>query len=559
MNYRQRMLEVGLDMAKSGKYVCPVCSHERKNKADRCLSVTFEDDGVIYNCHNVGCDNTGFIPYEEKMYKVKEFKTYTRPPKPQEKTNKDKLYEYFGKRKISKETLEHYQIGINDNNEIIFPYYKNELLVNIKHRTNLGEGRKSFRQQKNAEKTFFGVDLIPNVQDELIIVEGEVDVLSFYEAGYYAVSVPQGASEKKLECIDNCFAFISSFKSFILAVDDDKAGHVLKENLIERLGKASCKIINWKKYGDIKDCNEALVLDKEIIHKAVLQAEYLELSGIETISANREKIIEFHKNGYKSGISTGWKSLDKIFTIKPKHLMIITGIPTRGKSFFADNLLYNLTISQGWKHLICSMENTFENHFARFAQFYKGKQFRGDSGNEISRQELDDCMDFFDEHVYRFSIEKSWSIDEIIQYGEYAVKRYGIKTLTIDPYNRLNNDFNEREDKYIDSLLAKLSVFARKNDVLVIFVAHPKKLGRDENVPNLYSISGGASWYNMADYGIVIHREKIGDRLCNTPEVIVQKVKDFHIGEPSGGSVKLQYSSTRHILEEIIDIRKTWN
>jgi hypothetical protein len=38
----------------------------------------------------------------------------------------------------------------------------------------------------------------------------------------------------------------SSFKSFILAVDDDKAGHVLKENLIERLGKASCKIINWK-------------------------------------------------------------------------------------------------------------------------------------------------------------------------------------------------------------------------------------------------------------------------------------------------------------------------
>jgi len=556
MNYRQRMQEIGLDMVKSGKYTCPVCSPDRKNNTDRCLSVTFEDEGVLYHCHNVGCENTGFIPYEDRQYKVKEAKNYTRPSKPKEKDVKDKLYEYFAKRKIDKETLDLYQVGINDSNEIIFPYYKNELLVNVKYRTNLGEGKKTFRQEKDAEKTFYGMDLVPNNQEELIIVEGEIDVLSFAQVGLRAVSVPQGASEKKLECIDNCYPFISSFKSFIIAVDDDNAGHILRENLIDRLGKASCRIVNWKKYGDIKDCNEAIMVDVGIVGKAILQAEYLELSGIETISANREKILEFHRNGYKSGISTGWKSLDAIFTIKPKHLMIITGIPTRGKSFFADNLLYNLTISEGWKHLICSMENTFENHFARFAQFYKGKQFRGDSGNEITEQELEESMDFLGEHVYRFGIDKSWTIDEIISYGEYAVKRFGIKTLTIDPYNRLNNTFIDREDKYIDSMLSKLSVFARKNDLLVIFIAHPKKLDKDEKIPNMYSISGGSSWYNMADYGVVVHREKIGDKLCNTPDIIVQKVKDFHIGEPSGGSIKLQYSLTKHILLDMPDVKK---
>jgi len=556
MNYRQRMQEIGLDMAKSGKYICPVCSHERKNKTDRSLSVTFEQDGVLYHCHNVGCENSGFIPYEERKFKV-QTKNYTRPSKPIEKDNKEKIYDYFSKRGISKETIDAYQIGVNEQNEIILPYFKNEVLVNVKYRTNLGDGKKTFRQEKDAEKTFYGMDLVPNNAKELIIVEGEIDVLSFFEMGYYAVSVPQGASEKKLECLDNCFAFIESFDTYILAVDDDNAGHVLRENLIERLGKAKCKIVKWKQF-EVKDCNEALTKDKELIKKAILQAEYIELSGIETISSNREKILEFHRNGYKSGISTGWGSLDKIFTIKPKHLMVITGIPTRGKSFFADNLLYNLTISSGWKHLICSMENTFENHFARFAQFYKGKAFRGNIQNEITPQELEECMDFFEEHIYRFGLDKAWTIDEIVEYGEYAVKRYGIKTLTIDPYNRLNNDFTDREDKYIDTILAKLSVFARKNDCLVIFIAHPKKLQKDE-IPNLYSISGGSSWYNMADYGVIVHRAKDGDRLCNTPEIIVQKVKDFHIGEPSGGSIKLQYSLSKHCLIDTEQKERKWS
>ena len=43
--------------------------------------------------------------------------------------------------------------------------------------------------------------------------------------------------------------------------------------------------------------------------------------------------------------------------------------------------------------------------------------------------------------------------------------------------------------------------------ILIVFIAHPKKLGKDEKIPTMYSISGSSDWYNMADYGIVIHRD----------------------------------------------------
>lgn len=34
------------------KVLCPKCSHTRKNKRDPCLSVTIDEKGVLYCCHN---------------------------------------------------------------------------------------------------------------------------------------------------------------------------------------------------------------------------------------------------------------------------------------------------------------------------------------------------------------------------------------------------------------------------------------------------------------------------------------------------------------------------
>src|SRR5687768_4746869 len=49
---------------KPGKQLCPECSHTRRNKRERCLSVTAKDGGFVWFCHN--CNFTGGTPSDRE-------------------------------------------------------------------------------------------------------------------------------------------------------------------------------------------------------------------------------------------------------------------------------------------------------------------------------------------------------------------------------------------------------------------------------------------------------------------------------------------------------------
>ena len=72
-DYRQKLNEIGITLDKTGKQTCPQCSEKRKNKSDKCLTVSFERDAILYYCHH--CGWTGSVFYEENKY----HKQYNRP------------------------------------------------------------------------------------------------------------------------------------------------------------------------------------------------------------------------------------------------------------------------------------------------------------------------------------------------------------------------------------------------------------------------------------------------------------------------------------------------
>ena len=539
MEWQSKLQEIGITLTKSGKQICPQCSATRKNKTDKCLSVTFDKEAVLYNCHH--CDWHGAIYYRSKFENTKKF---VRPNPPKVLTEKDKLYRYFEKRKISKETVNKYKVDINAQNEIIFQYFKNGNLTNLKYRKNLGGGKKTFRQEKDTEKTFYGMDEVPTDILSLVIVEGEMDVLSLAECGIYSVSIPQGASETRLDCIENCFDFIDRFKEYIIAVDNDTAGDKLKKTLLSRLGKEKCKIVNWQQY---KDANEALIAGEDL-KTFIDNAESIAPEGIITFADSFDEIYKYNYEQDTEFYKTYWRDFDNLVKLRTGNLMVVSGYPSRGKSTFVDNLLVNLAKNYDMKHLIASFENTQARHYNTLLEMYcETPIFKLKEQNRVIGKELE----FITEHFYRFDNSKLWTIDEISKQTELAVKRYGVKTLTIDPYNRLNNEFKDREDKYIGSILAKLCMLAKKLDILIIFVAHPKKPD-GEKIPNMYSISGSGDWYNMCDYGIIVHRDRgENEKLTNTPTIVVEKVKDFSLGEPSGGLFQLNYIVEKRTLHNM--------
>ena len=161
--------------------------------------------------------------------------------------------------------------------------------------------------------------------------------------------------------------------------------------------------------------------------------------------------------------------------------------------------------------------------------------------------EYKQVKEHLEQDFFFISPKDDYKIDTILERAQFLVRRKGIKALVIDPYNRLESDMNGRsETLYISQVLDKLTNFAQRNDILIILMAHPTKLPKNQDgaiqVPTLYDISGSANFFNKADFGLVVHR----NRAENNVEVHVQKVKFRHLGEVGMALFKYNLNNGRY-------------
>ncbi|MGR3219195.1 MAG: toprim domain-containing protein, partial [Candidatus Anammoxibacter sp.] len=241
--------------------VCPECSHTRKKSNDKCLS-TNDETGAFF-CHHPHCGYKGNINSQGRGSMERKTKTGSVAIKTSLRLPGKPLPEHivkvFQERGISQSVLERNKIKFNGR-EILFPYFRNGEIVNIKYR---GKD-KSFRQEKGTEKIFYGLDDIKG-QDIAIIVEGEFDKLAFEVAGYTnVISVPDGAPApnaksfaSKFNYIPNCEEELKHVNKFYLAVDNDEPGQKLQEELARRLSPEKCWIMTYP--DGCKDINDVLV------------------------------------------------------------------------------------------------------------------------------------------------------------------------------------------------------------------------------------------------------------------------------------------------------------
>ncbi len=205
-----RAADIKLDRYTTGnhKTLCPQCSHTRRNKRDPCLSVTIEQNGAVWNCHN--CQWTGGAREQTDRPIVRRDRVIKRPTiQPESLRITSDVVAWFAVRGISLATLERMKIktanvwmpGPNcEVGVIAYPYYRGGEVVNVKYRTE----DKQFRQEKDAEKILYGMDAVPADAKSLIWVEGENDLLAFHEAGIFnVVSVPDGAPKQARDDVPN--------------------------------------------------------------------------------------------------------------------------------------------------------------------------------------------------------------------------------------------------------------------------------------------------------------------------------------------------------------------
>lgn len=509
--------------------VCPKCSEDRKKSKIKCFSYNLERGiGHCSHCDLSVVEKKEFTP-SRKEYKIPEWNNVTNLP--------DKVVNWFKERGIGQQTLidlkissqEEYmpQVGAN-RNCILFPYFRNGEIVNVKYR----DGQKNFKLSSGAELIFFNLDSIKG-EKSIIITEGEIDCLTYVENGFKAtVSVPNGAAKGnlKLEYLDNCWQDFEDAEIIYLATDDDEAGRRLQDELARRLGVERCRKVEYFGY---KDVNELAKSDVSLVSKTIKEAKDFPIDGVYTANDIRDEIWKLYENGLSRGATVGIREIDELISFELGYMTAITGVPSHGKSSVLDQFLLGLNVNSGWKGAFYSPENwPLQVHYSRIASKFYGKWFK-----QMSREENIYCMDYFSNNFYFIMPENAHTVDSLLETVRQLIKKHGINYFVIDAWNKMEHKYTSSETQYISETLDKFDFFCKRNKVHLFLVAHPTKMKKNEkdkddvfNVPTLYDISGSANFYNKMANGISVYKRKISDDTYIN-EIYVQKVKFEHWGK----------------------------
>lgn len=555
------------------KITCPNCRDTRSHPRDRSLSVNL--DTGQFMCHYCGYSGSArrFSDEEKREYaksmnpnrysapkspkqgslwqrpaaRAKERKVYEKPAQKGEPLS-PKTLAYFRARGIGPATLDAFGVRQGEMyshekgrpiNAILFPYFCRGELRNIKSRS----ACKEFTLERGCELLPYHIDAIEGLH-ECIITEGEFDALSFAECGFNnVVSVPNGAGASLAYLDDYIEKYFDDKRTIFIAVDTDPAGVKLRDELLRRFGADRCRVVT---YGEgCKDANELLQRKgKNALIAALTSAPEPRMDGVASIRDFADDLEALYLNGMQPGATLGFADLDALLSFETRRLCVVTGIPGSGKSEFIDQIAERLNLRYGWKFAYFTPENapTFY-HSVKLIEKFTGKQF---GQRTLPRDEFTEATAYLDENF--FYIEpKQYTLDAILECAQFLVRRKGVKVLVIDPYNRIECEAGDTaETLYISALLDQLTDFAQRNDILIILVAHPRKMLRTPKgafeIPTLYDISGSANFFNKTDFGIVVDRDRAEDSVL----VSVQKVKFKHLGRPGEARFKYDMASGRY-------------
>jgi len=546
--------DFGIDLnGRSGEEVkttCPQCSHTRKKKNYPCLNVNTEKG--VWHCHHCGWSGglgSGVInrsaPPNRRVYHRPEF----RPA-----VLSDNAITFLTKRGLTTDVLIRNRIALErvwmpqieeEVQAIAFPYFKAGEIVNVKYR----DSSKNFRQVAGAEKIVYKYD---DITETTIICEGEMDALSLEVAGFRnAISVPDGAPTPESKNLELKFEFLDDerfdqVKQFVLAVDNDEPGKKLEDELARRLGRDKCMRVTWPE--GCKDANEVLMRHgAEALRHCIEDAKAFPVEGVFSISDIEDDINNMLEFGMIKGEPTGWDSVNGLYTPAPGQWTLVTGIPSMGKSEWLDALAVNIAENAGWVFGVCSPENQpISWHAAKLIEKRMNERL---VAGRVNQAKFHEAKAWLNEH-FHFIMPEEPTLDSVLAKAKVLVRRHGMKGLIIDPYNEL--DHTKRKDgvnetEYVSTFLTQLRKFARENSIHVWLVAHPAKLMKEKNgeypVPDGYTVSGSAHFYNKADNIVAVHRDVRNPQAPT--EVHVQKIRSRWLGRRGTAFLQWQSNSGR--------------
>jgi twinkle protein len=561
-----RFEELGIDTrGKTGRYAttCPKCDHTRtKHRGAKCLTVNDEPGNQWFKCNHPTCGWAGNL---EGMDKYKKVHAEAQMPTQQREFSMD-ARDYLQKRGLSTKTAKQaklYEQSFKDQLILCFPYFVGITLVNVKFvNTKWVEGETKGPKWWQLPKRI-GTKILPfmlnqiRTRDEkgnhiegctVIITEGEWDAMTWIECGYQnIVSVPQGAPSVNSKNFNTEFEYLTDpyVKSildevdmFVLCVDNDPAGVNLRYHLSMILGKEKCRFVQYPR--GYKDINEVLAghkkknlpaLGKEGVVECLKKTQSIPIGGIVRPRDEIHNLQIYRDGGFTKGLGCGIPEVDALFTIKPKHITFVTGVPGSGKSvwvrwWLAEMVRFNEGLDLKWA-MFTPENRPVAREYAKLAEVTTKRHIEKDHENGMDDETYHNAMRWISDHFFliapdpqnyesfggKVDVTKLNTIKSLQEYLMYLKKTENIQGYVIDAWNKIEHEQPkwQSETAFISKQLDEMIQFNDYYDLHGIIVVHPTKIeSKDINyrMPNLYDIKGSSAWKEKADIGIVIHRYK---------------------------------------------------
>jgi len=353
------------------------------------------------------------------------------------------------------------------------------------------KGKKVERTQ-GGEKILFGKHTCDPGGD-LVIAEGEIDAMSWAEAGAEnVVSVPYGANNH--HWLENDLEWVDQFDRVLIAFDDDEAGQQGAAKLADRIGREKCWNVSMP-YG-CNDANEALQVGRitelaECYHNAAIMKPATLRNWTDFVD---DALI------YLEGASCGGSGFPTFFSgrfkIRPNEVTIWSGYAGHGKTAVLNQVIGDMC-NAGERACIASMEISNQRTVATM--------IRQQTQREAPTREDVDAMNWSTDQVFIFDKLGDCDWREMLAAFLFAFRAFGVTQFVIDSLTLCGidtDDYNQQR-KFMDAL----AQFARNHPVHVHLVAHSRK-GDEANLPEKIEVHGSSSIGNLADNGITVWRNK---------------------------------------------------
>lgn len=560
--------------------LCPYCQGGRNGKDKDTFSISMTTGQ--FECKRMGCGRHGNMitlakdfDFELTNYDVNAYngllkKHYRRFSRPATIVPKDSAIEYMKSRGISADVVRKYELTMKKDadNILVFPFRdESGELVFIKYRkTDFLKGRDSNKEwcESDCKPILFGMNhCSPDQSNTLVLTEGQIDSLSVAEAGIAnAVSVPMGVNNYKW--YPYCFDFLRKYKTLVV-FGDHEHGHI---TLLEPMRSRFAGMVKYVQEADYKDCKDANeLLQKhgiDAVRHAIENAVPVPVAYLRPLSSvSRQNLSD------KECIDTGFPQLNKIIHgFYMGTLCLLTGYKGEGKSVLLSQIVAHI-ISQNYR--VCFYSGELSNEDVKewlFSQLCGKKyleaqyvpQWRSytyivpdDCYMEINRW-LNDRVYIYDADDASADPEDNADSKDLLETMKNSIMQYGCRVLVIDNLMTAMDDADLSSDQYrMQTVFAKkLTVLAKKYNVLIFLVVHPrKKSGADFDAD---SIMGSSNITNLAHYIFRYSRPKADDDgiLPDNPRQL-EVLKNRLTGNVTEKPIPMYYEAESRRISDNID------